>query len=346
MSQDKIRIGLIGAGKNTRELHIPHLLALPGIELTEVANRTLGSSEKVATQFNIQRFRSRWQEVVVSKNVDAIVIGTWPYLHCEASCAALNSGKHVLCEARMAMNLMEAKQMLKISKEHQNLTSQLVPAPFTLHIDNTIRSYIDQGRLGRVLYFCVNYQSSPVASSKFLHWRRNRKYSGENTMVLGIIYESILRWIPPAKNVNAVGNIFDDKSIDPESGELVAVEIPDYLSVQMKMENGVHGSFLISETSLHAPSPNIKIFGTEGSLKIDFVPNGKLWYGTKTDDCLQEVKINSKDKGYWRVEEEFINAIQGKESINLTTFSTGLKYMRFTQAVMDSYREGGQTKFL
>ena len=82
--------------------------------------------------------------------------------------------------------------MLKISKEHQNLTSQLVPAPFTLHIDNTIRSYIDQGRLGRVLYFCVNYQSSPVASSKFLHWRRNRKYSGENTMVLGIIYESIL----------------------------------------------------------------------------------------------------------------------------------------------------------
>ena len=113
-----------------------------------------------------------------------------------------------------------------------------------------------------------------------------------------------------------------------------------------EMENGIRGSFLITETSLHAPSPTIKIYGTEGSLKIDFVPNGRLWYGGKKDDSLKEVKIKSEDKGYWRVEEEFINAIRGKENINLTTFSTGLKYMRFTQAVMDSYREGGQTKFL
>lgn len=114
----------------------------------------------------------------------------------------------------------------------------------------------------------------------------------------------------------------------------------------MEMENGIHGNFLISESSLHAPPPTIRIYGTEGSLKIDFVPDGKLWYGAKTDDSLQEVKVKSKDKGYWRVEEEFINAIRGKENIHLTTFESGANYMRFSQAVMDSYREGGQTKFL
>jgi len=165
-------------------------------------------------------------------------------------------------------------------------------------------------------------------------------------MVLGIIYESILRWIPPAKKLNAVGYIFNDKFIDPETMELVNIEIPDYLSVQMEMENGIRGSFLIAETSLHAPAPSIKIYGTEGSLKMDFVPDGKLWYGAKTDDSLQEVKINSKEKGYWRVEEEFINAIRGKENVHLTTFDSGVNYMRFTQAVMDSYREDGQTKSL
>ena len=79
---------------------------------------------------------------------------------------------------------------------------------------------------------------------------------------------------------------------------------------------------------------------------MDFVPDGKLWYGAKTDDSLQEVKINSKEKGYWRVEEEFINAIRGKENVYRTTFDSGVNYMRFTQAVMDSYREDGQTKSL
>ena len=347
MTQDKIRVGFIGAGQNTQKMHIPKLQALPDVELIEVANRTLASTEKVASEFNIQRVRSSWQEIIASGDVDAIVIGTWPYLHCKASCAALNSGKHVLCEARMAMNLSEAKQMQKTSKAHPNFISQLVPAPFTLHLDKTIRTYIEQGRLGRVLYFHVDYQSNPVSNSNgVLHWRRNRKYCGENTMVLGIIYESILRWIPPAKNISAVGNVFNDKSLDPETGQIVNIEIPDYLSVQMEMENGIRGSFLITETSLHAPPPIIKIYGTDGSLKIDFVPDGKLWYGEKTNDFMQEVKIKSEDKGYWRVEEEFINAIRGKENVNLTTFDSGVDYMRFTQAVMDSYREDGQTKTL
>ena len=57
MSQDKIRVGFIGAGQNTRKMHIPKLQALPGVELIEVANRTLASGKKVANKFNIQRVR-------------------------------------------------------------------------------------------------------------------------------------------------------------------------------------------------------------------------------------------------------------------------------------------------
>ena len=347
MLQDKIRVGFIGAGQNSRKLHIPKLLALPGVELREIANRTLASAEKISSEFNIHKARASWQEIIASADIDAIVIGTWPYLHCESTCAALEAGKHVLCEARMAMNLSEAEQMQKASKAHPNLVSQLVPAPFTLHSDKTIREYIDQDRLGDLLYFHVDYQSNTVSScSTPLHWRRNKKYSGENTMVLGIIYESICRWIPPAKMVNATGKIFNNNALDPETGELVPVEIPDYLSIQMEMKNGIRGSMLLSEAGLHSPCPSIKLFGTGGTLKIDLAPDGEIWYGAKSSDFMQEVKIRPRDKGYWRVEEEFINAIRGKENVQLTTFDAGVDYMSFTQAVMDSYRENGRTKFL
>jgi predicted dehydrogenase len=103
MINDKIRVGFIGAGQNSRKMHIPKLQALPGVELIEVANRTLASTEKVASEFNIQRVRSSWQEIVASADVDAIVIGTWPYLHCKASCASHGTCFPLLSAAQEAL---------------------------------------------------------------------------------------------------------------------------------------------------------------------------------------------------------------------------------------------------
>ena len=46
-----------------------------------------------------------------------MVIGAWPYLHCPVTLAALDAGKHVLTQARMAMNAREAQRMLDRAKE-------------------------------------------------------------------------------------------------------------------------------------------------------------------------------------------------------------------------------------
>jgi predicted dehydrogenase len=92
----EIRVGIIGAGQNTRKMHIPKLMQIPGVKIIEVANRSMESGKKVADEFGIPVVRSDWKEVVESQDIDAVVIGTWPYLHCPASCLALESGKHVL----------------------------------------------------------------------------------------------------------------------------------------------------------------------------------------------------------------------------------------------------------
>ena len=245
-----IRIGIIGAGNNTKNVHLPKLKAIPGVEIVEVANRTLESAQRAAQEFNIPVVRKRWQEVATSENIDAIVIGTWPYLHCQATCMALKAGKHVLCEARMAMNASEVEQMLRESLEHPDRVAQIVPSPFTLKVDSIVQEYLENNKLGKILYFHFNHQSSPTTplqTEASVHWRRNKKYSGINIMVLGIAYESILRWLGLANWVSACGKIFKDKGIDPETGKQIPIEIPDYLSVQMEMENGVMGSFLISD---------------------------------------------------------------------------------------------------
>ena len=98
-----IRIGIVGAGNNTRVRHIPGLKAIPGVEIVSVCNRSRESSQRAAEAFNIPKVYEDWRALVAADDTDAIVIGTWPYMHREITCAVLAAGKHVMCEARMAM---------------------------------------------------------------------------------------------------------------------------------------------------------------------------------------------------------------------------------------------------
>src|SRR5262245_54074574 len=104
----KLRIGLVGAGANTRTRHIPGLRAIADVEIVAVCNRRPESTSAAAREFGIPRTFDRWEDLVADPGVDAVVIGTWPYLHCPITLEALKAGKHVLTEARMAMTAAEA----------------------------------------------------------------------------------------------------------------------------------------------------------------------------------------------------------------------------------------------
>src|SRR5687767_6519965 len=99
-----IRIGLIGAGGNTRLRHIPGFRAIEDVELAAVCNRRPESTAAIAKEFSIPRTYAKWEDLVADPDLDAVCIGTWPYLHCPITLAALDAGKHVLTEARLAMN--------------------------------------------------------------------------------------------------------------------------------------------------------------------------------------------------------------------------------------------------
>jgi len=343
MTAEIIRIGIIGAGANTRKMHIPKLQALEGVKIVEVANRTPASAQKVADEFQIPTVRNHWQEVIESEDVDAIVIGTWPDLHCEATCAALQANKHVLCEARMAMNEVEARTMLQTAYKNPVNVAQIVPSPFTLHVDSILLKILDSGEIGTPRFFRFEYQAPPlVTPGETLHWRRNKNYSGSNIMMLGIVYESLLRWFGSAEWVNAHAEIINNRAIDPETNEEVEVEVPDYLSVQMKMTNGIIGSLFFHELSTRPTSSSIKIYGDNGFIHLDFEMNGKLYLSKGPGNELNEVQIPAEYAGKWRAEEEFINTIRGLEDTQYTTFTTGVEYMKFTQAVSESFNGDGE----
>jgi predicted dehydrogenase len=62
--------------------------------------------------------------------------------------------------------------------------------------------------------------------------------------------------------------------------------------------------------------------------------------GRRGDKQLQNLRVPPDKQGTWRVEEEFVNAIRGKEKVVLTNFEDGIRYMEFTEAVTRSAQTG------
>ena len=147
MENGIIRVGLIGAGANTRLRHIPGLREQEGVEIVAVANRSRASGEAIASEYEIPTVYDNWLELMASDEIDAVCVGTWPNMHRTLVLAALENDKHILTEARMAMDAQEAHEMLDASRQFPHLVTQIVPAPQTLQVDQTVQEIIASGKI-------------------------------------------------------------------------------------------------------------------------------------------------------------------------------------------------------
>jgi predicted dehydrogenase len=340
MALAPIKVGIVGAGNNTRVRHIPGLQAIEGVEIVSVCNRSRESSQRVADQFNIPKIYDDWRELVAASDTNAIVIGTWPYTHCEMTCAALDAGKHVMCEARLAMNAAEAHTMLQKSQEHPNLIAQVVPSPFTFQADRTIQALMADGYLGELYAMTIRGATPEFANPDApLHWRHQKRLSGFNSLNMGIWYEAGMRWVGHATRVLAQTRICVQKRPDPETGAMVAVDVPDHIDIIADLPGGAQATYRFSSVSGLGPGPGAWLFGSKGTLHFDQASN-KLFGGKPGDKQPRDIPIPPEKAGKWRVEEEFAGAIRGQEKIQLTTFAAGVKYMEFSEAVHRSAESG------
>lgn len=339
MPEKTLRVGLVGAGGNTQLRHIPGFQAIDGVKIVSVANRSRESGQRVADEFGIATVYERWEDLVAADDSDAICIGTWPYLHCPVTLAALAAGKHVLCEARMAMNAAEAHQMFDAAQKYPDLVTQVVPSPFSLGVDQTVKELIEGDYLGELLSVDVIGRAAAfVDCDAPMTWRQDIELSGLNVLMMGIFYESLMRWIGPASSVSAVTKIAVPRR-DNTAGETQEIRVPDHAEVLAQMECGAVAHLQFSAVTGLARQNSLSLFGSQGTLVFDQA-DGVL-RGARTDDAeLAELTISEDKRGSWRVEEEFVGAIRGTEEVKLTSFADGVRYMEFTEAVARSAARG------
>lgn len=344
MAEHTLRVGLIGAGGNTRLRHIPGLQAIADVAIVAVCNRRPESTAAIAKEYGIARTFARWQDLVADPGIDAVVIGTWPYLHCPIVLESLHAGKHVLTEARMSMNAAEAHRMLAAARAHPNLVAQIVPSPFGLKAHDVIGELLAAGYIGELREVQVTgFGASLADPAAPLSWRQDLALSGFNMLQLGILHETLMRWVPPPVRVLAQVHAFIPTRIDPESGVRRSVGTPDSVQVLAVLQNGARAVYHLSGVTPFGQSMAIRLLGSQGALFYDLTADrlsGANRQSSRPGSGLAEIPIPPEKARSWQVEQEFASAIRGGAPVRFTDFATGVAYMEFTEAVARSAESG------
>jgi predicted dehydrogenase len=333
---DPLRIGFVGAGSIVRERHVPGLRALEGIEFRAVCNSTPESSRRAAEEFGIAETCSCWEELVVRPDLDVVWIGTTPHLHEAVTLAALEAGKHVFCQARMAMDASSARRMLAASEARPDQVTMLCPPPMGMASGATFKRLLDSGVIGapghltfRALQWMWTDPQAP------LHWRQDIEKSGLNTLTVGIFAEVLGNWLGYPESLIAQVQTVRDLQGNQK------VQIPDVVQMVAEWENGWKGSLEWSGVARSAPGPRLECYGTEGTLVYDF-SDESVWLAEGAGP-LEVVDIPAHEKGEWDVEERFVRAVRENGNPE-PSFRTGVRYMQFVEAVHRSAEIGRRVR--
>ncbi|MFZ4765139.1 MAG: Gfo/Idh/MocA family protein, partial [Roseimicrobium sp.] len=227
MSSKPVRIGIIGAGGIVKTRHLPALQAMPEVEIVAVCNSTLDSSCRFCAEFlpNAEPM-DKWWELASRDDINVIWIGTTPYLHSEISIYALRAGKHVFCQARMAMNQPEAQLMWEASMSNPELVAALCPPPYGMKGDATVKRLLAEGTIGKPHQVILHSMNGTwLEASAPAHWRQRVEISGLQVLTFGIYVEIIQRWLGDITSVQTDGAVVFKERAGYD------VDIPDFLHV-------------------------------------------------------------------------------------------------------------------
>lgn len=256
------------------------------------------SLQAFAERWGWQEYSTDWREVVNRPDIDIVDISVPQYLHHEVAIAAAQAGKHIFCEKPMAMNVPQARAMLKAAQDagvvhYINHNYRRVPAVMLA------KQLIDEGRIGRIFHWRGCYLQSWITDPNFpLTWHLRKETAGSGPhgdlnshsidlarFLVGDI-ESVVgmtaNFIKERPLPGAGAATFSaGAATAAEKGE---VTVEDAAFMVVSFENGALGSF---EATRFAPGRKnynyFEIYGSKGSLIFDLERMNELQYFSEDD---------------------------------------------------------------
>jgi len=252
MNRSALRFGILGAARIA-----PMALIAPARELSEVsvravAARDLARAGKFATRHGIPVVHASYEALLEDPEVDAVYIPLPNALHGRWAIAALEAGKHVLCEKPFTANAGEAEQVAGVARRTGLVTMEAFH--YRYHgLTRRMLEIIDSGELGDVLrietWFCI-----PLLV-KDIRWQL--ELAGGALMDTGCYTIHLLRTLAGA-----------EPTVRRAEARLKSPGVDRYVHAELEFPDGRSGAITTSMLSTRLLSAGARVIGSEGRIEV------------------------------------------------------------------------------
>lgn len=347
--EKKIKIGVIGTG-SISNVHLSSYQKNPNVEIYALCDINEDRVKAAAEKYGVKRIYTDMHEMLKLEEIDAVSVCTWNSQHAPCTIAALNAGKHVICEKPMATSAEEAREM----KAAADRNGKLLMIGFVRRFGNdceVLQDFINNDYFGELYYTKATYlrrKGNPGG------WFGDKSRSGGGPLIdLGVHVIDLVRYLlGNPKPVSVYGatfqKLFDRKNIKDKIGYSSAsktnndvCDVEDLATALIRFDNGavlsIEASFSLN---IKKDEGKIELFGTKGGAKLD--PSLEIY--SDINDYMANVQLCTKTEldfnGLFEKEiNHFVSCV--KDGIECKApAQDGIELMVILDAIYESARTG------
>ena len=368
MADSGVRVAVLGAGAWAREAHIPGWMRDPRAEVVAICDPIIERAEAVAQEFHIPEFSSDWQATVARRDIDLVDVCTPSRTHFDLAWAALESGKHVLCEKPVSSDYRETRRAAEFARS-RGLQTKL---GFTFRYSPGVRyawALICDGFVGRPFFFDGYDQNSQWLNPETpLRQVGPRGHPNANPDVIqvgslenyGASIMDIGHWWVGADYASVIGtmrNFIPERRVRETDNRMMRMNIDDGTVFLTAYANGAIGSIQTSYVTIgNYSGAEARIYGDRGAIICRMVEEfgvaETIKVATPDEVEFRELEIPPEfypPGGYpresWRslfygnLIREFVDELRGNGPDNQASFDDGAWVQEAINAVELSFRE-------
>jgi predicted dehydrogenase len=262
----KVGWGLIGCGDIARKRVAPALRDLENCELIAVSRADAARAEAFAREFGAGRWHAGWRELVADPEVEAVYVATPVHLHAEQTIAAMDAGKHVLCEKPMALSVAECERMNAAANANGVRLGVAYYRRFYPVVER-VRALLSSGEIGKAVVAQLNaFERFEPGPEHPRRWLIEKESAGGGPMFdFGCHRIEVL--------LNLFGRIEAVRGLT--SNVVFEREVEDTACALLKFERGTQAVLSVTHAAREAQD-TLEVFGSDGSVRVEVLNEGRL----------------------------------------------------------------------
>lgn len=342
MKNSKLNVGVVGLGMGLN--HVAMYAGDPRVNLYALCDYDKNWLEFKSRQYKSEKAFLRFEDMIADPNLDAISFCLPTVHHAKGTIAALEAGKHVLCEKPMALNQAEAKAMrdasVRTGKKLMISQQQRYGADIQI-----IKKYADDGFFGDIYFMRAGWRrplgmmpgpftTREDGSVYSRNWFNEKDNGGGVLRDLGChMLDNALYITGHPEMTGAYGDCYRKFYPDGyENGDYI-VDSEDLAAAHVRFANGMSlelevsfGSMVESEIVFN------EIYGSRGGASRR---NGRVCFFSEKKGLVETIEADYSKLEQRGTQQRFVDAILGDSAVGVTP-EQGIEIIKIIDAVYAS----------